>query len=175
MNYLLITLLHLASLNPITQPLNLIETLSHDIILVQGEAKLVTMTPTGEIIQSYDISEDYFSSTDSHEELVDRAVAKTAELINTRFITVDYDDDGLSEDAVEHIRYISVLAEQSAESTIQITLSDSDYAQGITGDITDILVGFGIDRSRIEITSKTYLGIDESQFIKITVAPNKNS
>lgn len=175
MNYLLIALLNLVSLNPITPTLSQAETLSHDIILVQGEAKLVTMTPAGEIIQSYNISEDYFSSTASHEELVSKAVAKTSELINTRFIKVDYDAEGLSEAAIEHIRYISVLAEQSEDSGIHITIANDQYAQGITGDIYTMIEGFGIDRNRIQITSKTYLGEDESQFIKITIAPNKNS
>ena len=81
----------------------------------------------------------------------------------------------MSEAAIEHIRYISVLAEQSEDSGIHITIANDQYAQGITGDIYTMIEGFGIDRNRIQITSKTYLGEDESQFIKITIAPNKNS
>ncbi len=171
MNYLLIALLHLVNPNAI----NTSESLSHDIILVQGEAKLVTMTPSGEIVQSYSILEDYFSSSASHEDIVNRAIAKTSDLINTRFITVDYDADGLSEGAIEHIRYIAVLAEQSPRANIQITLTNDEHAQSITDDLYNIIEGFGIDQNRIQITSKKYLGKDENQFIKISITPNGNS
>lgn len=171
MNYLLIALLHLVNPNAITSS----ESLSHDIILIQGEAKLVTMTSSGDIVQSYNISEDYFSSSASHEHIVKQAVAKTSELINTRFITVDYDLDGLSEEAVEHIRYISVLADQSPDANIQVTLSNDEHAQSIADDLYNIIEGFGIDQNRIHLTSKIYLGKDESQFIKISIIPNRNS
>ena len=166
MNYLLIALLHLVNPSSIDNT----EALSHDIILIQGEAKLVTMTPTGDIVQSYNISEDYFSSTDSHEDIVNRAVAKTSELINTRFIRVKYDAEGLSESAVEHIRYISVLAEQDEDAMIYITLAKDDDTLMVADKLTSMIEGFGIDKSRIKIVPKTYLGQGESQFIKVTLA-----
>ena len=163
MNYFLIALLHFINPHSIDQS----EALTHNIILVQGEPKLVTMTPYGDVIQSYNISRDYFSSQESHEDLVAIEVEKTSDLINTRFITVDYNQDGLSEAAIDNIRYITVLAEQNENSDIQITISDDDFSESISSDLFNIIEGFGIDRSRIQLMSKTYLG--SNQFIKISL------
>ncbi len=148
---------------------------SHDIILIQGEPKLVAMTESGEIIRSFDVSTDYFSSSDSHDDIVELELDRNESLMRTRFISFQTSSPDLTEDAVEHVRYMTVLAENNRDLDLVITAPDDDSAQEVMLATTSLITDFGVKKDRIKIVYKNYTGDDENQFIKIALEPKKTS
>lgn len=148
---------------------------SHDIILIQGEPKLVAMTESGEIIRSFDVSTDYFGTSDSHDDIVELELDRNESLMRTRFISFQTSSPDLTEDAVEHVRYMTVLAENNRDLDLVITAPDDDSAQEVMLATTSLITDFGVKKDRIKIVYKNYTGDDENQFIKIALEPKKTS
>ena len=138
---------------------------SHDIILIQGEPKLVAMTESGEIIRTFDVITDYFTSDNSHDEILKKEINRSEELMRTRFISFEATPAELTEDAVEHLRYITVLAEKDPELNVVITAPDSEDARDVTMITKSLVEGFGVNQKRIRVITKKYYGDEENQFI----------
>lgn len=148
------------------------------IILINGEAHLVDIAPDGELLVSYGKVPDYFSSTLSHEDIVDRSIAilesnRKSRYDLIRFVSFGIETHMLNEYAVDYIREMSSKMNTS-EGQIVITA-------GVTGSkdemqkaqqIVDLLIDFGADPDRIKIIKKQYLGDEPNQFIKMEYQPN---
>ena len=149
--------------------------IEHDIILIQGEPRLVTLNSSGEVIASISTVNDYFDSDYSHEELVERAMKTTSSLASTRFISFETVLPELTENAVDHIRYITVVADQDKTKDILITTSQGALGRSVAESVISMIDGFGINRERVIIKEKNYLGNEDYQFLKIEIQPKKTS
>jgi len=148
---------------------------SHDIILIQGEPKLVVMTETGDIIRTFEVSTDYFTSEDSHADIVEHEQNRNEGMIRTRFISFQALSSDLTEDGVENVRYMTVLAEKDPDLNLVLTAPNDDSALDVLMNIRSLIKGFGVDGEKIKVVYKKYIGGEGNQFIKISLEPKGTS
>ncbi len=173
MNYLFfsILLIGISYLGDLTNKETINEDIKHDIVLIQGQPRLVAMTDGGEIISDYALYGDYFDSDISHEKFVEEELILTGDLMKTRFISFEGLMPDLDEGAAEHIRYISVLAENSLNSEIVVTTNDSETGHSVSEAVRILLTDFGIAEERILEQFKGYVGSTDDHFVKVSLQP----
>ncbi len=96
-------------------------------------------------------------------------------MIRTRFISFQALSYDLTEDGVENVRYVTVLAKKDSDLNLVLTAPNDDSAVDVLMNIRSLIKGFGFDGEKIKVVYKKYIGEEGNQFIKISVKPKETS
>ena len=147
------------------------------IILINGAPFLVDIDDSGKVVYNYLLVENYFESSDSHENLVEKAEEEYNEeiavLSNSRLIIFNEQSSLLDEMAVDNIRELANLYNRGALQNINITAGyqpnqkDELDAEDRISAISQLLLDFGVKEGDISANVKIYRSELPNQFVKI--------
>ena len=147
------------------------------IILINGSAFLVDMNVEGKIVTNYLMIEDYFTSNDTHETLIEKASKiydlEFGILERSKLIIFAEGSSLLDDSAVDNIRRLSTLFVKSPSQNINITFGQSEnkesniLSENRVSAIRQLLKDFGVKEGDMSTDVKIYRSELPNQFVKI--------
>ncbi|MEE9373300.1 MAG: hypothetical protein V3V00_09630 [Saprospiraceae bacterium] len=151
--------------------------LKKTIILINGAPFLVDIDHNGKVVNNYLLVHNYFTSNDSHENLVVKAESEYEEevafLNSSRLIIFNETSTLLNEVAVNNIRDLANLYNRGVLQNVNITAGqvskdiDEPNTESRINAITQLLRDFGVKEGDISADIKLYRSDLPNQFVKI--------
>ena len=147
------------------------------IILINGAAFLVDINEEGQVLNNYLLVPDYFTSNDTHENLVEKAEEEYADEVATlnrsKLIIFGEESALLDEAAVDNIRELANQYNIGSLQNINITAGhieakdDETTVDDRINAISQMLQDFGVEEGDISADIKIYRSELPNQFVKI--------